>query len=207
MPFSASPNPPAFPPSLLASAAPTSLSPKPTFSAARISSISSTPPPDLAGLDIDVGRYIRDGEERDVQVYWRTLAPDAPPSDDIAPQREELVRVSLYSSSGFKKFAEKNKTGIWLWSVLDGEWQRLRPERLAPRPDLSNRLHPRRLFHRPRLDRREIQGIVPSPHDRRPSDSDRTRWPGQRRRKSAPAPAAEPWQSIETHTTPRPCRR
>ncbi|MDO8538838.1 MAG: CRISPR-associated endonuclease Cas3'' [Opitutaceae bacterium] len=88
--------------------------------------------PDLAGLDIDVGRYIRDGEERDVQVYWRTFAPDALPPDEIVPQRQELVRVSLYSSSGFKKFAEKNKTGIWLWNVLDGEWQRLRPDRLAP---------------------------------------------------------------------------
>ena len=88
--------------------------------------------PDLAGLDIDVGRYIRDGEERDVQVYWRTLPADGPPSDDIVPQRQELVRVSLYSSSGFKKFAEKNKTGIWFWNVLDGEWQRLRADRLAP---------------------------------------------------------------------------
>ncbi|MFA6960864.1 MAG: CRISPR-associated endonuclease Cas3'' [Opitutaceae bacterium] len=91
--------------------------------------------PDLAGLDIDVGRYIRDGEERDVQVYWRALAPDAPPPDDIAPQRQELVRVSLYSPTGFKKFAEKNKNEkahIWLWSVLDGEWQRLRPDRVSP---------------------------------------------------------------------------
>ncbi len=88
--------------------------------------------PDLAGLDIDVGRYIRDGEERDVQVYWRALPPDESPPDDIVPQRQELVRVSLYSASGFKKFAEKNKTGIWLWNVLDGEWQRLHADRLAP---------------------------------------------------------------------------
>jgi len=85
--------------------------------------------PDLAGLDIDVGRYIRDNEERDVQVYWREIASGAPPSEDIAPLREELLRVPIYA---FKKFTEKNKAGIWFWSVLDGQWQLLRPDRIAP---------------------------------------------------------------------------
>jgi CRISPR-associated endonuclease/helicase Cas3 len=87
--------------------------------------------PDLAGLDIDVGRYIRDGEERDVQVYWRAL-DGAFPSDDIIPQRHELVRVPLHS---FRKFYDKNKTGkptIWFWNVLDGEWQSVRVDRIAP---------------------------------------------------------------------------
>jgi len=85
--------------------------------------------PDLAGLDIDVGRYIRDGEDRDVQVYWREIAAGEPPADGIVPQRRELVRVPIHS---FKKFVEKNRTGIWLWNVLDGEWQPLRADRLAP---------------------------------------------------------------------------
>ena len=85
--------------------------------------------PDLAGLDIDVGRYIRDGEERDVQVYWREIAAGEPPEDDIAPLGRELVRVPAHH---FKKFSERNKTGIWLWNVLDGEWQSLRADRIAP---------------------------------------------------------------------------
>jgi CRISPR-associated endonuclease/helicase Cas3 len=85
--------------------------------------------PDLAGLDIDVGRYIRDGEERDVQVYWREIVADEVPQDGIVPLRPELVQVPLFA---FKKFVEKNKTGVWLWSVLDGEWQPLRADRIAP---------------------------------------------------------------------------
>jgi CRISPR-associated endonuclease/helicase Cas3 len=86
--------------------------------------------PDLAGLDIDVGRYIRDGEERDVQVYWREFIKDAKaPDHDIIPQRRELIRVPLHA---LRKFYDKNKTGIWLWNVLDGKWQPLRPDRLAP---------------------------------------------------------------------------
>lgn len=86
--------------------------------------------PDLAGLDIDVGRYIRDGEERDVQVFWRKLPekPEADQLDAIVPQRSELVRASV---NDFRKFAEK-KTGIWSWNALDGEWQTVRPDRIAP---------------------------------------------------------------------------
>ena len=82
--------------------------------------------PDLAGLDIDVGRYIRDGDERDVQVFWRKIS-EQEKLDDIEPLREELVRVSL---GDFNKFLKANRTDIWNWNVLDGKWQR--PDRLAP---------------------------------------------------------------------------
>jgi len=80
--------------------------------------------PDLAGLDLDVGRYIRDDEERDVQVFWRDLlkAADAP-SDTIVPERRELVRVAAH---GFKKFAEKNKGSIWRRDPLEGDWKEFR---------------------------------------------------------------------------------
>ena len=86
--------------------------------------------PDLAGLDIDVGRYIRDGEERDVQVFWRQLPEkaNAEKLDEIVPQRRELVRVAHHE---FRKFAEK-KTGIWFWNALEGEWQSVRADRIAP---------------------------------------------------------------------------
>jgi CRISPR-associated endonuclease/helicase Cas3 len=88
--------------------------------------------PDLAGLDIDVGRYIRDGDERDVQVFWRKLSNDL--SDDaldaIAPQRAELVRVAVHE---FRKFAEKNKGSLWHWDALEGTWSEFRNTyRIAP---------------------------------------------------------------------------
>ncbi len=85
--------------------------------------------PDLAGFDVDVGRYVRDGEDRDVQVFWRTLDTAHPPSDEISPLRDELVRVPIH---GFRKFAKDHKTEIWNWSVLDGGWQALRSGRIAP---------------------------------------------------------------------------
>lgn len=87
--------------------------------------------PDLAGLDIDVGRYIRDGEERDVQVFWRDLPKDAEaPDDSLVPERRELVRVAVHE---FKKFAEKNKGSLWHWDTLEGNWREFRDTfRIAP---------------------------------------------------------------------------
>jgi CRISPR-associated endonuclease/helicase Cas3 len=82
--------------------------------------------PDLAGLDIDVGRYIRDGEERDVQVFWRQIG-EGEPDEEIRPMRRELVRVGLFE---FEKFRKKNKGEVWVWNVLDGGWERA--QRLAP---------------------------------------------------------------------------
>lgn len=83
--------------------------------------------PDLAGLDIDVGRYIRDGEDSDVQVFWRKISEKEQPDDRIEPLRDELVRVSL---GEFKNFCKENKNRVWNWNVLDGEWQRM--ERVSP---------------------------------------------------------------------------
>lgn len=77
--------------------------------------------PDLTGWDIDVGRYIRDGEDRDVQVFWRPLDKNKEPDETISPQYQELVRVSVES---FKKFAEKNKGDIWIWDTLYGAWRK-----------------------------------------------------------------------------------
>jgi CRISPR-associated endonuclease/helicase Cas3 len=84
--------------------------------------------PDLAGLDIDVARYIRDGDERDVLVFWREIPEkEKKPDQNIEPLREELVRVPI---GDFNNFLKANKTRIWNWNALDGEWQR--SDRLAP---------------------------------------------------------------------------
>ena len=76
--------------------------------------------PDLAGNDLDVSRYIRDGEDNDVQVYWREWAGDAPPEDATKPCREELCPVSLSSIRGFLKNASAHR-----WDGLERQWVRI----------------------------------------------------------------------------------
>ena len=52
---------------------------------------------DLSGSDIDVSRFIRDGDESNVFVFWRTVPPakiDPPRRDELCPaQRDEVYSI------------------------------------------------------------------------------------------------------------------
>lgn len=78
--------------------------------------------PDLAGADIDVSRFIRDGSETDVQVFWRDWDDKTPPDDMPAPVREELCSVPVGGISGWLK----NRKGLWIWDHLEEGWQKAR---------------------------------------------------------------------------------
>ena len=87
---------------------------------------------DLCGADLDVSRYVRDGEDSDVQVYWREIDADQAPSADEsskdrqAPTRDELCRVNQF---GFAKFIKKDAR-IWRWDALDERWDPVKPNHL-----------------------------------------------------------------------------
>ena len=78
---------------------------------------------DLAGNDLDISRYVRDGDDTDVQIFWREVEGESEPSKDShpAPHRDELCRVSIYQ---FQKFLpkEKEKRRVWRWDHLDETW-------------------------------------------------------------------------------------
>ena len=77
--------------------------------------------PDLTGADIDISRFIRDGDDKDIQVYWRSWVGETdgvkPPDDLPKPQAEELCNVGI---SGARKFLEK--ADAWRWDFVTGEW-------------------------------------------------------------------------------------
>ncbi len=109
--------------------------------------------PDICGDDVDVSRYIRDGNDTDVQVFWRDLETDPPPKDLPAPRREELCRVSIAGAKTFFEVLEKKRKSLaqkgekdkeiarlmraWVWDPLDRRWTRLR----SPRPGQIVLLH------------------------------------------------------------------
>jgi len=75
--------------------------------------------PDLCGQDLDISRYIRDGDDNDVQFYWRDIAGDAPSENEPAPSRGELCRVSIGDA---KEFLGK-KPRVWRWNPLTKDWE------------------------------------------------------------------------------------
>src|SRR5690606_35621942 len=80
--------------------------------------------PDLSGADLDISRFIRSGEERDLFVCWVPGEPTA----DLQPTRDGLCPVPVYAAKKwlFARSALKEGCRAWVWDYLDGEWRRLR---------------------------------------------------------------------------------
>ncbi|MBI2808689.1 MAG: CRISPR-associated helicase Cas3' [Planctomycetes bacterium] len=52
--------------------------------------------PDLTGADVDISRFIRDGEELDVHVFWRESPSGVTPLKKDRPHRRELCPVPFH---------------------------------------------------------------------------------------------------------------
>ncbi len=85
--------------------------------------------PDLAGNDLDVSRFIRDGDDTDMQFFWRDFAENQPPESFPAPQREELCSVAIWRAREFLTKLKKNKAGVALvWKPLVKKWEAVDPD-------------------------------------------------------------------------------
>jgi CRISPR-associated endonuclease/helicase Cas3 len=97
--------------------------------------------PDLTGADIDISRFIRSGEERDLHVFWIDLPDKASPAADRRPHRRELCAIPFLKARDWLCGAEtkSNKkqqlhAGMraWIWDWLDGAWRVATRESLLP---------------------------------------------------------------------------
>jgi CRISPR-associated endonuclease/helicase Cas3 len=87
--------------------------------------------PDLTGADLDVSRFIRSGDERDLQVFWLNSAKGEMPSDRQHPHRRELCSVPFLKARDWL-CGEETKTNrkpklrggmrAWVWDWIDGKW-------------------------------------------------------------------------------------
>jgi len=78
--------------------------------------------PDLSGNDIDVSRFIRSGEEKDVWVCWREWPKEERlPVDAPLPTRRELCPVPLSQLRAF--LGERADVYAWTWDHLDRNWR------------------------------------------------------------------------------------
>ena len=84
--------------------------------------------PDLSGVDVDISRFIRSGEERDVQVFWAHVGKSSPPAN-LKSTREELCNVPfLRARDWLKKYDGK----YWVWDWLSREWHKAKPPDIYP---------------------------------------------------------------------------
>lgn len=93
---------------------------------------------DLSGADIDISRYVRDGDDaRDLKVFWRDWDEERP-TKFLQPQRDELCSVSIVDA---KKWIKKIDWGmVWVWDYLVGQWDHADANRL--RPGMTILVHP-----------------------------------------------------------------
>lgn len=86
---------------------------------------------DLSGADLDVSRYIRSGDDRDVSVFWRAVERDPGALDQVSwPSREELCPVPV---GELRKFLENEDRRAYVFEYLSGKWARRRAnDKLVP---------------------------------------------------------------------------
>lgn len=83
--------------------------------------------PDLSGYDLDVSRFVRGGDERDVLVAWRKLDGQKPEPKLPRLTRDELCPVGLSEIVGFLKGRE-----AFIWDALEGSWRKVTTNELRP---------------------------------------------------------------------------
>jgi len=86
---------------------------------------------DLSGADLDVGRYIRSGDDRDASVFWRSLEDDPRDLRDTPwPTRDELCPVPAHQ---LQEFLKKSETEAYTFDFVQSGWRR-RPknQRVVP---------------------------------------------------------------------------
>jgi CRISPR-associated endonuclease/helicase Cas3 len=81
--------------------------------------------PDLTGSDLDISRFIRSGDERDLQVWWWPIEGDPPP--DLQPMRHALCPVPVKDARAWL-VPQDRSIRAWRWSYLEGAWERVRRE-------------------------------------------------------------------------------
>lgn len=102
--------------------------------------------PDLSGADIDISRFIRSGEERDLLVFWIDLPHSldrkvAGPSNRRRAHRSELCAVPFLRARDWlcgeetksnRKPRLRGRMRAWVWDWIDGAW--VPADRAALRP-------------------------------------------------------------------------
>lgn len=84
--------------------------------------------PDLSGGDLDVSRFVRDVEDVDCRVFWRSWEGDEPPPERGAAAPDELCPAP---AGDLRRLLDAGRRG-YAWDPLLDRWQRLRGVDVRP---------------------------------------------------------------------------
>lgn len=90
--------------------------------------------PDLSGYDLDVSRFVRGADEKDVSVAWRNFEGDKPSAKLPRLIRDELCSVPI---GEIRKFLEGNGADgkarkAWRWDSVTSEWRAIKAGEIFP---------------------------------------------------------------------------
>lgn len=83
--------------------------------------------PDLSGNDIDIGRFIRAGDDLDADVVWREVGDSGPDETESLPGSDERCPVPV---GEVRKALSKRRA--WHHDHIDGRWVRLDARDVRP---------------------------------------------------------------------------
>jgi CRISPR-associated endonuclease/helicase Cas3 len=85
--------------------------------------------PDLSGFDVDVSPYVRDANDTDVRIFWRSVEGNAPSADSDEPERDELCPAPI---GGAKELVKRVQPRAWHWNALGKEWCSVKESDIFP---------------------------------------------------------------------------
>jgi CRISPR-associated endonuclease/helicase Cas3 len=105
--------------------------------------------PDLTGADIDISRFLREGDERDVTVWWWPIPENQAPHPRLRPTHDALCRVPVGDARAWllpsgqssedtqaegdhAAQANSSRPRAWVWSYLDNDWERVSERHVYP---------------------------------------------------------------------------
>ncbi len=86
---------------------------------------------DLTGSDLDISRFIREGEERDLNVFWYPFEEKVP-NRSLQPTRLGLCAVPINEDA--RKWLRTLRTDglAWVWDYHEGSWRRYKDADFCP---------------------------------------------------------------------------
>ena len=83
---------------------------------------------DLSGFDLDVSPYVREADDTDVRIFWRSL-PDGDASGQAAAARDELCAAPIGVA---RQLLKRKPNAAWIWDGLEERWQSAKADDLYP---------------------------------------------------------------------------